>query len=124
MEKEAQDYITSQYPLMKGRFITSVGTTNQGTAYHGRAAGYSPELARGLDSHGFADLDYAVSYCCSLASVYPMGDVRRQFWNQGTKEQLLSLAACRPDERAHHRGPRAPARRREQNYRPRRCCGA
>ena len=29
----------------------------------------------------------ATSYCCSLASVYPMGDVRRQFWNQGTKEQ-------------------------------------
>ena len=62
-EKKAQDYITSQYPLMKGRFIASVGTTNQGTAYHGRAAGDSPELARGLDSHGFADLDYAVSYC-------------------------------------------------------------
>ena len=70
---------------MKGRFIASVGTTNQGTACYGRAAGDSPELARGLDSHGFADLDYAVSYCCSLASVYPMGDVRRQFWNQGTK---------------------------------------
>ena len=49
----------------------------------------SPEFASGLDSHGFADLYYAVSYCCSLASVYPMGDVRRQFWNQGTKEQLF-----------------------------------
>tara|TARA_B100000941_G_scaffold247693_1_gene192880 strand:- start:462 stop:1235 length:774 start_codon:yes stop_codon:yes gene_type:complete len=88
-EKEAQDYIKFQYPLMEGRFIASVGTTNQGTAYHGRAAGDSPELARGLDSHGFADLDYAVSYCCSLASVYPMDDARRQFWNQGTKEQLF-----------------------------------
>ena len=88
-EKEAQDYIESQYPEMVGRFIASVGTTNQGTSYHGRAVGDSPELARGLDSHGFADLDYAVSYCCSLASVYPMGDPRRQFWNQGTKEQLF-----------------------------------
>ena len=71
---------------MVGRFIASVGTTNQGTSYHGRAVGDSPELARGLDSHGFADLDYAVSYCCSLASVYPMDDLRRQFWKQGTKE--------------------------------------
>ena len=60
-EKEVHDYIKSQYLLMVGRFIASVGTTNQGTAYQGRSIGYSPSFARSLDVHGFADLDYAAS---------------------------------------------------------------
>ena len=90
-EKEARNYIASQFPLVVGRFVASVGTTNQGTAFHCRSVGDSLELARGLDSHGFADLDYAASYCCSLASVYPMGILRRQFWNQGTKEKLFQV---------------------------------
>jgi len=90
-ETEAQAYLASQYPDMAGRFIASVGTTNQGTSYHGRCVGDSPELCRGLDSHGFADLDYAVSFCCSLASVYPRDDERRRRWNQGTKKQLFGV---------------------------------
>ena len=96
-EKEAQDYIKSQYPEMAGRFIASVGTTNQGTAYHGRAPGDSPELARGLDSHGFfADLDYATSYCCSLASAFRVqmavtGDFLKKMSAISPPESLLRI---------------------------------
>ena len=97
-------------------------------SYHGRAAGDSLELTRGLDSHGFADLDYAVSYCCSLASVYPMGDVRRQFWNQGTKEQLFLVM----EQVWLHVAPTSERITEDlehllgvvKNIRPRWCCGA
>ena len=49
----------------------------------GKLVGDSPELCRALDSHGFADLDAAVAFRCSLASAdtLPAGAKLRREWN-------------------------------------------
>jgi hypothetical protein len=52
--------------------------------------GNSPENARGLDSYGFADLEYAMCFNCALSSVYPHGDPRRIF-GQGTPKEVWHL---------------------------------
>ena len=48
----------------------------------GKLVGDSPELCRAQDSHGFADLDAAVAFCCSLASAdtSPAGVKLRREW--------------------------------------------
>jgi len=48
-----------------------------------KLVGDLPELCRGLDSHGFADLDAAVTLSCSLATYYPKGHAMRAKWNLG-----------------------------------------
>ena len=40
-----------------------------------------PKLFLGLDSHGFADFDAAVTLNCSLATYYPKGHAMRAKWN-------------------------------------------
>jgi hypothetical protein len=60
-----------------------VGKTCSGTIYKDKPTGNSPESARGLDSPGFADLEYAICFNCALAWHCPYGDHRRIF-GQGT----------------------------------------
>jgi hypothetical protein len=48
-----------------------VGSTCSGTIYKDKPPGNSPENARGLDSLGFADLEYAMCFNCALAWHYP-----------------------------------------------------
>ena len=65
----------------------------QGGDYHGHAGherGNLPENARGLDSYGFADLEYAMCFNCALSWVYPYGDPRRIF-GQGTPKEVWHL---------------------------------
>ena len=89
-EKEAQEYIEEKYPGFTSRFIKPVGKTCAGTIYKDKPPGNSPENARGLDSYGFADLEYAMCFNCALSWVYPYGDPRRIF-GQGTPKEVWHL---------------------------------
>ena len=89
-QKEAQLHIKTRYPGFENRFIKPVGTTCFGTIYHNMPPGNSPENARGLDSFGFADLEYAMCFNCALAWHYPYGDHRRIF-GQGTPKEVWHL---------------------------------
>jgi hypothetical protein len=60
-----------KYPGWAARFIKPVGTTFAGNVYKDKPPRNSPENSRGLDSYGFADLEYAMSFNCALSSVYP-----------------------------------------------------
>ena len=88
-EDEAQLYIKNRYPGFENRF-KPVGTTCASTIYHDMVPGNSPKNARGLDSFGFADLEYAMCFNCALAWHYPYGDARRIF-GQGTPKEVWNL---------------------------------
>ena len=60
-----------KYPGWAARFIKPVGTTCAGTIKKEKPPGNLQENARGLDSYGFADLEYAMYFNCALSSVYP-----------------------------------------------------
>lgn len=87
-EKESQEYTGEKYPGFTSRFIKPAGRTCAGTIYKDRPPRNSPENARGLDSCGFADLEYAVCINCALSWVY--GDPRRIF-GQGTPKEMWHL---------------------------------
>jgi len=53
----------------------------------------SLELCRGLDSHGFADLDAAVTLNCSLATYYPKGHAIRAKGDLGNVGALWNCMA-------------------------------
>ena len=89
-EDEAQLYIKTRYPGFENRFIKPVGTTCAGTIYHDIVPGNSSENAWGLDSFGFADLEYVMCFNCALAWQYPYGDARRIF-GQGTPKEVWHL---------------------------------
>ena len=73
--------------LRKGARIAAGGA---GTIYKDKPPGNSPENARGLDSYGFADLEYAMCFNCALSWVYPYDDPRRIF-GQGTPKEVWHL---------------------------------
>ena len=50
------------------RQLKCSGATNAGNRYAETVTGNRPEICRGLDAHGFADLDFAVSYNVALSS--------------------------------------------------------
>jgi hypothetical protein len=89
-EPEVPAHIKEKHPGFENHFIRPVGSTCTGTLYKDRPPGNSPENVRGLDSYGFADLEYAMSFNCALSWVCPYGDPRRIF-NQGTPEQVWHL---------------------------------
>ena len=89
-EAEALLYIKTRHPGFVNRFIKPVGTTCAGTIYHDKIPGNWPENARGLDSFGSADLEYAMCFNCALAWHYPYGDPRRIF-GQGTPKEVWYL---------------------------------
>jgi hypothetical protein len=67
-----------------------VGTTCFGNIYKEKLPGNSPENARGLESFGFADHEYAMYFNCALAWHYPYGDPRRIF-GHGTPKEVWYL---------------------------------
>jgi hypothetical protein len=64
----------------------ALGTTNEDTIYHNKLVGDSPEICRGLDSHGFADLKNSMNYNVALSTQYEVGDPRRMLL--GTPAQV------------------------------------
>jgi len=73
-EAEAQDYI----PQLGfcDRQLHCIGNTDKGTRYECKVVGDSPELCRGLNSHGFADLKCSINYHMAILSVYAPDDPR------------------------------------------------
>eukprot|EP01034_Spumella_vulgaris_P034523 gene34523-42580_t len=90
-EDEAQEYIAQRG--FRDRQVRCFGDTNAGTRYEGKLTGDSPEMCRGLDSHGFADLVCSMQLHGSLSSLYPAGDPRR--FGLGTPEEVWStMSRC------------------------------
>jgi hypothetical protein len=65
-------------------------TANVGARYEFKIVGDSPEMHRGLDSHGFADLKASVMTHASYTSVYPDSDEPRRF-NLGTPAEVFRI---------------------------------
>jgi hypothetical protein len=84
-EAGAQEHMASHG--MVNRKIRNT-TANVGTRYVVKIIGDSPEMCRGLDFHGFADLKAAVMTCASYTSVYPDKDDPRRF-NLGTPAEVF-----------------------------------
>ena len=58
--------------------------------YRGKLVGDSPELCRGLDSHGFADLDRSMTLNASLAKLMPEDHPAHKTFNMGTPGAVWS----------------------------------
>jgi len=82
--KEAQAYITSKN--YSHRQIKCIGDTNSDNRYKNKVVGDSPEMCRGLDSHGFADLESSITYHASLTSIYEFDNPER--FNTGTPTEM------------------------------------
>ncbi len=71
-----------------------LGNTNKEFArYHNKLVGNSPELCRGLDSHGFKDLDDSMRYHNILTASYFHNEdvnVRNKGFYMGTMPQVWS----------------------------------
>ncbi|KAJ1412691.1 hypothetical protein B484DRAFT_467833, partial [Ochromonadaceae sp. CCMP2298] len=65
-EKEAQAYIREKG--FGDRQLRAVGKTNEGTIYHNKVVGDSPEMCRTLDAQGFADHKLSMIFHTSLSS--------------------------------------------------------
>jgi hypothetical protein len=87
-EPDAQAYLANvlQFPL--NRQLRCEGSTNQDNRYHCKVVGDSPELCRGLDSHGFADLKRQLNWAVALSSIYSRDDPRR--FKLGTPTEVAS----------------------------------
>jgi hypothetical protein len=89
--KEAQQYIESQG--FGSRQLKCLTPTNDGGRYANKLVGDSPELCRGLDSHGFADLKRSTMVHLALSSKYAKDDVRK--FKMGTPQEVWStLQRC------------------------------
>jgi hypothetical protein len=87
-EKEAQDHLATLG--FRDRQLTSLGATNRGRAYYeGKLVGNSPELCRGLDAHGFSDLETCIHFHVSLTRMmYDEHDPRK--FKTGTPIEMWS----------------------------------
>lgn len=85
-EKEAQAYLATLG--FEHRQLRCLGDTNRGTIYLNKVVGNSPELCRGLDSHGFKDLNDSIQYHTTLTSKYDVDDIRA--FRMGTPTQVWS----------------------------------
>jgi hypothetical protein len=83
-EKEAQEYIGQLG--FKDRQLRCMGQTNSDNRYAGKVCGDSPEICRGLDAHGFADLKLSMAFHTSLSSKYEFDDPRR--FGMGTPAEV------------------------------------
>jgi hypothetical protein len=70
-EKEAQAYLHEKHGF-RDRQVRAYRDTNRGTRYYRKVVGDTPELCRGLDSHGFADLRRSMLFHVALSSLYPL----------------------------------------------------
>jgi hypothetical protein len=90
-EKEAQEYIREKG--FGDRQLRCLGQTNAGNRYAGKVCGDSPEICRGLDAHGFADLKLSMAFHTSLSSKYAFDDPRR--FGMGTpREVWRTMTRC------------------------------
>ena len=88
VEKDAQTYM-DEVLHMKDRQWRCVGGTNEDNRYYaGKLVGNSPEFARGLDSHGFADLKASVLHHCTLTRHLEDDDERK--FSMATPQQAWS----------------------------------
>ena len=87
-EAGAQTYLQDVLKFPLNRQLRCEGATNAGTRYWHNVVGDSPELCRGLDSHGFADLMTQFHFNVSLSSVYPVDDIR--CFHSGTPKEVGS----------------------------------
>lgn len=85
-EKDSQDYLNSIG--FKDRQIRCTGETNSNNRYKGKLVGDSPELCRGLDSHGFADLKTCVNFHTQLSNALPANHPSR--FKTGTPDEMWS----------------------------------
>jgi hypothetical protein len=90
-EAEAQEYI--RVKGFRDRQLRCVGTTNMGNRYMGKVTGDSPEICRGLDAHGFADLKLSMAFHTSLTSTYAFAD-RRRFGMGTPAEVWRTMCRC------------------------------
>ena len=74
-EPMSQAYLTEKG--FEFRQLRNFNLKNRSTRYDMKLVGNSPEICRGLDSHGFADLKHSVRIHSALTSVYDLGDYRR-----------------------------------------------
>ena len=75
----------------KDRQLRILGDENNAKVpkhYKWKLVGDSPEVCRGLDAHGFADLDRATSLNAALASSLDRNDPLRAEWLLGTPNQV------------------------------------
>ena len=83
MDHELQMHQTNETTYEKelhfprDRQLRAEGDTNKGTRYSHKLVGNSPEMCRGLDSFGFADLGRQKSFCISLTAGYDDKDPRK-----------------------------------------------
>jgi len=104
-EDEAQLYIKNRYPGFENHFIKPVGTTCASTIYHDMVPGNSPENAQGLDSFGFADLEFQLRAGMAL----PLRRCAPDLWPEDAQGGVAPHGADldgrrRPHKRAHHGG--------------------
>lgn len=77
-EVGAKEYIRIKYPEMERRILRITGEFAFFVKrYKDSVVGDSPEMARALDSYGFADLELSMLFHVSLTSVYPDNDPRK-----------------------------------------------
>lgn len=90
-EKGAQEHMSTLG--FRNRQLRCLEDSNRGTIYEEKLVGNSPEICRGLDSHGFADLEAAVIHFTTLTSIYDINDNRA--FRMGTPTQVWStLIRC------------------------------
>jgi hypothetical protein len=91
-EKEAQNHLNDLG--FRNRQLCCLDPTNQNlTAYRNKVAGDSPEICRGLDSHGFADLLRSIILHTSITCDYDDIDPRK--FKTGTPEEVWStMSRC------------------------------
>ena len=91
LEPQAQAYLRDVLGFPLDRQMRNEGETNKGNRYYLHVVGDSPELCRGLDSHGFADLKTMLNFCVALTSQYDIDDPER--FHMGTPAQVASSLA-------------------------------
>ena len=91
-EKEAQNHLNDLG--FRHRQLCCLDPTNQNlAAYRNKVAGDSPEICRGLDSHGFADLLRSIILHTSITCDYDDIDPRK--FKTGTPEEVWStMSRC------------------------------
>ena len=72
----------------RDRQLRCEGETNRDNRYANKVVGNSPEICRGLDSHGFADLKRMINWSIAVSSIYGKNDPRK--FNNGTPAELWS----------------------------------
>ena len=90
-ERSAQNYLA--YLGFANRQLKAYGDTNRDTIYCGSVVGNSPDMARGLDAHGFSDLSRSVEYHTALTYLYEPNDPRK-FEMETPKQVWKTLARC------------------------------